>query len=174
MAERLERDRERPAGTRGGECRARRSQRKGLLFAGTEIGVFVSFDDGDNWQSLQMNLPVTSVRDLVIHEDDLVVGTHGRSFWILGRHHAAAAGEPEVPAEPKRILFAPEKAMRWRWNRNTDTPLPPEMPVGQNPPDGAIIDYSIQVEQRAGNVGNLRFERPASAPILERRQARDY
>jgi photosystem II stability/assembly factor-like uncharacterized protein len=117
-------------------------ERKGLLFAGTEIGVFVSFDDGDNWQSLQLNLPVTSVRDLVIHEDDLVIGTHGRSFWILDDLTPLRQLGSDVTTA-KAHLFAPEKAIRWRWNRNTDTPLPPEEPVGQNPPDGAIIDYVL-------------------------------
>jgi photosystem II stability/assembly factor-like uncharacterized protein len=114
-------------------------ERKGLLYAGTEIGVFVSFDDGDHWQSLQLNLPVTSVRDLVIHQNDLVVGTHGRSFWILDNITPLR----QVNAETTH-LFAPEQAIRWRWNRNTDTPLPPEVPVGHNPPDGAIIDYALQ------------------------------
>jgi photosystem II stability/assembly factor-like uncharacterized protein len=118
-------------------------ERKGLLFAGTEIGVFVSFDDGDDWQPLQLNLPVTSVRDLVIHGDDLVVGTHGRSFWILDDVTPLRQLTTEITGA-KAHLFAPEKAVRWRWNRNTDTPLPPEEPVGQNPPDGAIIDYSIR------------------------------
>ncbi len=117
-------------------------RRKGLLFAGTEIGVFVSFDDGDHWQSLQLNLPVTSVRDLVIHGDDLVVGTHGRSFWILDDITPLRQMQESVPGS-KSLLFAPENAIRWRWNRNTDTPLPPEISAGQNPPDGAIIDYSI-------------------------------
>jgi photosystem II stability/assembly factor-like uncharacterized protein len=117
-------------------------KRKGLLFAGTEIGVFVSFNDGDNWQRLQLNLPVTSVRDLVIHDDDLVVATHGRSFWILDDITPLRQINGDV-AQSKAFLFAPEQAIRWRWNRNTDTPLPPEEPVGQNPPDGAIIDYSI-------------------------------
>ncbi|MGI8962215.1 MAG: VPS10 domain-containing protein [Bryobacteraceae bacterium] len=116
--------------------------RKGLLFAGTEIGVFVSFDDGDQWQPMQLNLPVTSVRDLVIHEDDLVVGTHGRSFWILDDVTPLRQLKQKI-SESKAFLFAPESAIRWRWNRNTDTPLPPEEPVGQNPPDGAVIDYSI-------------------------------
>lgn len=116
-------------------------QRKGLLFAGTELGVFVSFDDGDDWQSLQFNLPVTSVRDLVIHENDLVVGTHGRSFWILDditplRQFEAYQSTP--------FLYAPQRAIRWRANRNTDTPLPPEEPVGENPPEGAILDYALE------------------------------
>jgi len=118
-------------------------QSKGLLFAGTEIGVFVSFDDGDNWQPLQLNLPVTSVRDLVIHGDDLVAGTHGRSFWILD-DITPLRQVNSASAAAKSYLFAPEKAIRWRWNRNTDTPLPPEEPAGQNPPEGAIIDYAIQ------------------------------
>jgi len=117
--------------------------RKGLLYAGTEVGVFVSFDDGDDWQSLQMNLPVTSVRDLIIHDDDLVIGTHGRSFWILDDVTPLRQMTEQVPSAAA-YLFAPEKAIRWRWNRNTDTPLPPEQPAGQNPPDGAIINYTLK------------------------------
>lgn len=120
-------------------------KRKGLLFAGTEIGVFVSLDDGDHWQLLQLNLPVTSVRDLVIHEDDLVVGTHGRSFWILDDITPLRQLNESISGS-KAFLFEPEKAIRWRWNRNTDTPLPPEEPAGQNPPEGAIIDYSVTKE----------------------------
>lgn len=117
-------------------------QRKGLLFAGTEIGVFVSFNDGDNWQALQLNLPVTSVRDLTIHQDDLVAATHGRSFWILDDITPLRQLSSDS-AEQKTRLFAPQKAIRWRWSRNADTPLPPEEPVGQNPPDGAIMDYIV-------------------------------
>ncbi|MGA8029439.1 MAG: glycoside hydrolase [Bryobacteraceae bacterium] len=118
-------------------------EKQGLLFAGTEVGVFVSFNDGDNWQPLELNLPVTSVRDLVVHENDLVIGTHGRSFWILDDITPLRQVDFNLTSSNTR-LFAPEKAIRWRWNRNTDTPLPPEVPVGQNPPDGAIIDYAIQ------------------------------
>ena len=117
--------------------------RRGLLYAGTEVGVFISFNNGDNWQALQMNLPITSVRDLVIHEDDLVIGTHGRSFWILDDVTPLRQVSDEVTSADA-FLFAPEKAIRWRWNRNTDTPLPPEAPAGQNPPDGAIIDYTLK------------------------------
>ena len=92
-------------------------ERKGLLFAGTERQVWVSFDDGDHWQSLRLNLPATSIRDLVIHDDDLVVGTHGRSFWILDditplRQLDARAAE--APAH----LFRPQLARRVRWNMN--------------------------------------------------------
>ena len=117
--------------------------RQGLLFAGTERAIYVSFNDGDSWQSLQQNLPATSMRDLVIHGDDIVVGTHGRSFWILDditplrelTEQAAAAGA---------FLFRPGIAYRVRRNVNTDTPLPPEEPAGKNPPDGAIFDYHLQ------------------------------
>ena len=114
-----------------------------MLYAGSEVGIFASFDDGDDWQPLQLNLPVTSVRDLVIHRDDLVIGTHGRSFWILDDVTPLRQMSDEV-TNADVFLFAPQTAVRWRWNRNTDTPLPPEEPVGQNPPDGAIIDYTLK------------------------------
>ena len=119
--------------------------RKGLLFAGTEKGVFVSFDDGDNWQPLQMNLPHTSIRDLVIHEDDLVVGTHGRSFWILDDITPLRQMSPAVTTS-ESFLFQPQTAYRVRRSNNPDTPLPPEEPAGQNPPDGAVIDYVLKSE----------------------------
>ena len=117
-------------------------QRAGLLFAATEIGVFVSRNDGDAWQPLQMNLPRTAVRDVVIHGDDLVAGTHGRGFWILDDITVLRqlAAKPETSG-PR--LFAPQVAYRVRRNQNTDTPLPPEEPAGQNPPDGAIVDYYL-------------------------------
>ena len=116
--------------------------RAGLLFAGTEGAVYVSFDDGDNWQPLQLNLPHTSMRDLAIHGDDLIVATHGRSFWILDDITPLRQLNAEVAKESVR-LFAPQEAIRFRWNRNPDTPLPPEEPAGKNPPDGAIIDYYL-------------------------------
>jgi len=115
---------------------------KGLLFAGTETCVYVSFNDGDSWQLLQLNLPHTSMRDIVVHGDDLVVGTHGRSFWILDDITPLRQLSDEVAKSPV-YLFAPEEAIRWRWNRNPDTPLPPEVPAGKNPPDGAILDYFL-------------------------------
>jgi len=116
--------------------------RKGLLFAGTETSVFVSFDSGDHWQSLQLNLPHTSMRDLTIHGDDLLVGTHGRSFWILDDITPLRQLREEV-AKADAHLYAPQEALRVRWNKNPDTPLPPEIPAGKNPPDGAIIDYFL-------------------------------
>jgi photosystem II stability/assembly factor-like uncharacterized protein len=116
--------------------------RKGLLYAGTETSVYVSFNDGDSWQSLQLNLPHTSMRDLTIHGDDLIVGTHGRSFWILDDVSPLRQMSDEL-AQSAVYLFAPQQAVRFRWNRNPDTPLPPEVPAGKNPPDGAIIDYYL-------------------------------
>ncbi len=137
------------------------AKRRGLLFAGTETCVYVSFNDGDSWQLLQLNLPHTSMRDLTIHGDDLVVGTHGRSFWILDDITPLRQLSDEVAKSPV-FLFAPEEAVRWRWNRNPDTPLPPEVPAGKNPPDGAIIDYflgnaarnlvTLEILNEAGNV----------------------
>ena len=116
--------------------------RKGLLFAGTEGSVSVSFNDGDDWQPLQLNLPHTSMRDLAIHGDDLIVATHGRSFWILDDITPLRQLNVEVAKEGVH-LFAPQSAIRFRWNRNPDTPLPPEFPAGKNPPDGAIVDYVL-------------------------------
>jgi photosystem II stability/assembly factor-like uncharacterized protein len=117
--------------------------RQGLLFAGTERAVYVSFNDGDSWQSLQLNLPATSMRDLVVHGDDIVVGTHGRSFWILDDITPLRQLTEQTAAAPA-FLFRPGIAYRVRRNVNTDTPLPPEEPAGKNPPNGAILDYSLQ------------------------------
>ena len=124
--------------------------RKGLLFCGTERAIHVSFNDGDDWQSLRLNMPATSMRDLVIHEDDLVVGTHGRSFWILDDITPLRQINKAVLDAPAH-LFKPQLAYRVRWNLNTDTPLPPEEPAGQNPPDGAIINYTLN-EKAVGAV----------------------
>jgi hypothetical protein len=115
--------------------------RKGLLFAGTENGVWVSLDDGDHWQSLQLNLPHTSMRDLWIHDTDLIVATHGRSFWILD--DIAPLRELAAASPNAAHLFAPPPAYRIQRDTNTDTPLPPDEPAGTNPPDGAILDYYL-------------------------------
>ncbi|MBA3960966.1 MAG: glycoside hydrolase [Chthoniobacterales bacterium] len=115
-------------------------QRRGLLYAGTERGVYLSFDDGDNWQSLRLNLPATSVRDLIVKDDDLAIATHGRGFWILDN---ITALRQLMPNESKTLLFRPQTALRVRWNSNTDTPLPPDEPAGENPPEGAMIEYSL-------------------------------
>ena len=127
--------------------------RKGLLFAGTETSVYVSFDDGENWQPMQLNLPHSSVRDLVIHGDDLIAGTHGRSFWILDDITPVRQWNADLNHAIAH-LYVPQTAIRFRWNRNTDTPLPPEVPAGQNPPDGAIIDYQLE----SSSPGPVRLE----------------
>jgi photosystem II stability/assembly factor-like uncharacterized protein len=121
--------------------------RRGLLFAGSERAVFVSFNDGEDWQSLRLNMPATSIRDLVIHNDDVVVGTHGRSFWILDDITPLRQLSDEVAASDA-FLFEPQVAYRVRWNVNTDTPLPPEEPAGKNPPDGAIINYCLKADAK--------------------------
>jgi photosystem II stability/assembly factor-like uncharacterized protein len=116
--------------------------RKGLLYAATEHRVYVSFDDGDHWQSLQLNMPVVAIHDLAVEQDDLVVGTYGRSFWILDDvTPLRQLNAREVSADDR--LFAPRTAIRIRRDMNQDTPLPPEIPAGKNPPDGAILNYSL-------------------------------
>lgn len=118
-------------------------KQKGLLYAGSERAVYVSFDDGEHWQDLRLNMPATSIRDLTVKDDDLVVATHGRGFWILDDitpiRQVAKGVKQNDP-----ILFQPQTAIRVRWNMNTDTPLPQEEPAGENPPDGAIIDYYLE------------------------------
>jgi photosystem II stability/assembly factor-like uncharacterized protein len=114
--------------------------RKGLVFAGTEKGVYISFDDGANWESLRLNLPATSVRDLIVKNDDLVVATHGRGFWILDNITPLRQWNQ---GQRENLLFKPQTALRVRANLNTDTPLPPDEPAGGNPPDGAMIDYFL-------------------------------
>jgi photosystem II stability/assembly factor-like uncharacterized protein len=116
--------------------------RKGLLYAATEEGVCVSIDDGDHWQSLQLGLPVTSVRDLVVHGDDLVIATHGRSIWILDGVGPLRQATPEVAAAVA-WLFEPAQTFRMRPARFTGTPMPKDEPMAPNPPDGAWIDYVL-------------------------------
>jgi len=117
--------------------------RRGMLFAGTERAVYVSFDDGEHWQSLRLNMAPSSVRDIIIKDDDLVAATHGRGFWILDDITPLRQIESKV-ASSEAFLFKPQTAVRVRWNMNTDTPLPPDFPAGENPPDGAVIDYYLK------------------------------
>jgi hypothetical protein len=117
--------------------------RKGLLFAGTERAVYVSFNDGEDWYPLRLNMPATSIRDLVVHNDDVVVGSHGRSFWILDDITPLRQIDTQL-ADREAFLFKPQLAYRVRNNLNTDTPLPPEEPGGKNPPDGAILNYFLK------------------------------
>lgn len=117
--------------------------RKGLLYAGSENAVYVSFDDGENWQSLRLNMPATSIRDLVIKDDDIVVGTHGRSFWILDDITPLRQMSDEI-FKTEAFLFKPQNTYRVRWSTYTDTPITQEEPQGQNPPDGAILNYFLK------------------------------
>jgi photosystem II stability/assembly factor-like uncharacterized protein len=118
-------------------------KRKGLLYAGTETGPFVSFDDGEQWGTLQQNMPTVSVRDMVVHDDDLVAATYGRAFWILDDLTPLRQINEKI-AKSKAHLFQPATAIRLRNDMNQDTPLPPELPAGDNPPTGAILDYYLK------------------------------
>ncbi len=119
------------------------TKRKGLLFAGSETQVWFSLDDGDHWHSLRLNMPATSIRDLIVKDDDIAVGTHGRGFWILDditalRQWSDAAANADV------TLFKPATATRVRYSMYPDTPVPPDEPYAENPPDGAVIDYYLK------------------------------
>jgi photosystem II stability/assembly factor-like uncharacterized protein len=116
--------------------------RQGLLFAGSETQVYFSIDDGDHWQSLRLNMAASSVRDLVIKDDDLVVGTHGRGIWILD--DITPLRQIDQKTADNDVLFKPETAWRVRWDTNSDTPLPPDEPRLPNPPEGAIINYYLK------------------------------
>jgi photosystem II stability/assembly factor-like uncharacterized protein len=137
---------------------------RGLLFAGTERAVYVSFDDGENWGPLRLNMPATSVRDLIVKDDDIAVATHGRGFWILDNITPLRQFDA---ANQDTVLFKPQTAMRVRWNLNTDTPLPPDEPIGENPPEGAMIDYRLG----ANATGPVTLEIKDSKGIVIRRYA---
>ncbi|HEX6629561.1 MAG TPA: glycosyl hydrolase, partial [Gemmatimonadaceae bacterium] len=133
--------------------------RRGLLYAGSETQVWVSFDDGDHWRSLRLNMPATSIRDLVVKDQDLVVGTHGRSFWILDDVSPLRQWTDGLTSSDV-ALVRPATATRWRWNVNTDTPVPPDEPAGENPPDGAIVDYWLRAASAT----------PVTLEVLDARQ----
>ena len=121
--------------------------RKGLLYACTELGVYVSFNDGDSWQSLQLNMPAVSIRDLVVHGDDLVVATHGRSFWILDDADPLRQMNAEV-SSADLWLFKPAAAYRVRPGSDQGTPMPMDEALAENPRDGAIVDYWLKEKAR--------------------------
>ncbi|HEV7700222.1 MAG TPA: hypothetical protein VGO43_08340, partial [Pyrinomonadaceae bacterium] len=123
--------------------------RKGLLYAGSERQGYVSFDDGDNRQSLRVNMPATSIRDLIVKGDDLAVGTHGRGFWILDNINPLR----QLRTSSETRLYEPQTAWRVRWNLNSDTPLPPDEANQENPPDGAALDYYL-----GANATNVELE----------------
>ena len=114
-----------------------------LVYAGTVTGAFVSFDRGAHWQSLQLNLPNTVVSDMEVHGNDLVISTYGRALWILDDVTPLRQASQALAASGP-YLYRPETAYRMRWDNIQDTPLPPEVPAGENPPEGAILDYRLQ------------------------------
>ena len=138
--------------------------RAGLLYAGNETGVLVSFDDGNNWQPLQQNLPTAWARDLLVKGDDLIVATQGRAIWILGDLALLRQLQPATNDEQLR-LFAPAPAVRVRLDNNRDTPLAPETPVGENPPEGVVFDYWLANPPK----GPVRLEIKDSAGAVIRR-----
>jgi photosystem II stability/assembly factor-like uncharacterized protein len=154
--------------------------RKGLVYAGTETGVYVSFDGGDHWQSLQFNLPTTSVRDLNVHGGDLVVATYGRGLWILDDLSPLRQVDAEITSG-NAYLFKPATAVRARWDNHPDTPLSADLPAGENPPDGAIIYYylkhksrvTLEIRDPRGNIVN-RYSNTLPAADNRLRNVPDY
>jgi photosystem II stability/assembly factor-like uncharacterized protein len=142
--------------------------RRGLLFCGTERGVFVSFDEGDNWQSLQMNLPAASMRDLAVKDDDLIVATHGRGFWVLDDIAALRQIDGAV-ADADAFLFRPAEAVKLPEPNEQGTPLPKDEPSAENPPNGAIIDYYL----KAAPAGTVSLEILDASGTVVRRFASD-
>ena len=128
-------------------------KRKGLLFTGTETQVWFSLDEGDHWHALRLNMPATSIRDLIIKDNDLAVGTHGRGFWILDDISALRQWSDKA-ATDEVTLFKPALATRVRYSMYTDTPVPPDEPWAENPPDGAVIDYYL----KNGTTGPVTLE----------------
>ncbi|MBD5655568.1 MAG: hypothetical protein IAI50_10395, partial [Candidatus Eremiobacteraeota bacterium] len=141
--------------------------RPGLLFAGTETGVYVSFDDGNAWQSLRLNMPVVSVRDIAVHDGDLAIATHGRAFWILDDIEPLRelAAQPATGAR----LFAPRDAIRMRSGNDEAEATPPETSLGENPPAGALIDYVVAPQNR----GEVRIEISSGGRVVRRWSSAD-
>jgi photosystem II stability/assembly factor-like uncharacterized protein len=115
-----------------------------MLYAGTVDSIYVSFDRGDRWQSLQQNLPTTVVSDITVHDADVVISTYGRGFWILDDVAPLRQARAAIASSAPAYLFKPEPVSRIRWDNTQDTPMPPEMVVGENPPEGAILDYYLK------------------------------
>jgi photosystem II stability/assembly factor-like uncharacterized protein len=136
-----------------------------LLYAGTVTSVWVSFDRGDHWQSLQLNLPATVVSDLTVHENDLVASTYGRGFWILDDVSPLRQIRAAMASNAPAFLFKPAPASRARWDNTQDTPLPPEMKAGDNPPEGATLDYYLAAP--ASGTVTLTITDSAGRPIRE-------
>ena len=118
------------------------TEQRNLLFAGTEFGIYASFDAGDHWQSLNLNLPVSSVRDIALNGSDLIVATHGRSAWVLD--DIEPLRQAADAAKARAYLYAPPTAVRVDNDGFLGSPMPPEEPQADNPPNGAIVDYYLQ------------------------------
>jgi len=153
-------------------------QRKGLIYGGTETGVYVSFDDGDHWETLQLNLPTTSVRDLNVHGSDLVAATYGRGLWILDD----VSPLRQIDNTRATTLLKPAEATRVRFDNDPDTPLSIDLPHGDNPPEGAIIYYylkspakeiSLEIHDAAGRILR-RFSSIAPPPDMRPANVPDY
>jgi photosystem II stability/assembly factor-like uncharacterized protein len=153
-------------------------QRKGLIYGGTETGVYVSFDDGDHWQTLQHNLPTTSVRDLNVHGSDLVAATYGRGLWILDD----VSPLRQIDNTRSTTLLKPAPATRVRFDNDPDTPLSIDLPHGDNPPEGALIYYylknpakeiTLEIHDAAGKTVR-RFSSIAPAPDTRPANVPDY
>ena len=151
--------------------------RKGLLYAGTENAAHVSFDDGDHWQSLQLNLPTATIRDLAVHGDDLVAATYGRALWVLDDLSPLRQAAAEI-ANSTAELLRPSTAIRVRWDNDQETPLPPEFPGADNPPDGAMFYYylksppadpiALEIRDAQGNlVKRFTSEKPAPDNVIK-------
>ena len=147
-------------------------QTKGLLFAATEFGVYVSWDDGDHWQSLQFNLPVTGVRDVVIHGDDLVAATFGRSFWALD-NITPLRQAMDARRAGGAWLYRPATAVRVDNDSFVGTPLPPEEPTGENPPNGAMLDYYLPSAASSMRLEIFEVQQNGASQSLVRRFSSD-
>jgi photosystem II stability/assembly factor-like uncharacterized protein len=152
--------------------------RKGLLYAATEEGVYVSFDDGDHWRSLRLNMPVVAIHDLAVEQDDLVAASYGRSFWVLDDVSPLRQLSKNFNVSAP-LLFAPRAAIRVRRDENQDTPLPPEVPAGKNPPDGAILHYylsdhpSVDIQLDIYDSAGTLIKSHSSAPIPPEKEKDD-
>ncbi len=159
------------------------TERPGLLFAGTDVGAFASWDDGRHWRSIQGTLPTAWVRDLLVHGDDLVAATQGRAIWSLG-DLALLRQAPVGAAWTETRLFTPAPAVRVRANVNHDTPAPAEEPAGRNPPPGAVIDYwlpagargpvTLDILDAGGALVQRLSSEPAAPPAAEAYFARAW
>lgn len=152
--------------------------RRRLLYAGTETGVFVSFDDGASWQSLRLNMPLVSVRDISVRDGDLAIATHGRAFWILD--DVMPLRDLAKNAASGARLFASRDAVRTRPGSDEAEASPPETPLGENPPNGAVVDYVVPSTARGPltleiiDVGGRTIRRWSSAETPKTPDPNDF